>query len=80
MGTEVLVECEVSQGMFSDEAIVEVADQAYVVPMSEVRMTPGSKRGTVRAKLVKNTNGEWVVLPTNYSDSIARSLTKLVTE
>jgi len=67
---EVLVECDVFEGMFSDEAVVEVADFSYVVPKSNVQGNPG-QRGRVKARLVTRSDGEWVVLPTNYADTIS---------
>lgn len=66
---EVFVECEVFEGMFSDEAVVEVADFSYVVPKSKVQGQPG-QRGRVKARVVSRSDGEWVVLPTNYADTI----------
>lgn len=80
MGTEVFVECGVSEGMFSDEAIVEVAERSFIVPKAEVRSGSDPRRGRVRAKLVKNDSGEWIVLPTEYSDSVSKSLAKIVKE
>lgn len=80
MGTEVFIECGVSEGMFSDEAIVEIAERSFIVPKAEVRPGPDPQRGRVRARLVSNQGGEWVVLPTEYSDSISRSLARIVKE
>ena len=79
MGTEVLVECGVSEGMFSDEAVVEVAKRSFVVPASTVKVM-GDKRGRVRARLVKSPDREWIVLPTVYSDSIPISSAVIVKE
>jgi hypothetical protein len=80
MGEEVFVECDVTEGMFSDEAVVELADQAFVVPKASVRFASESKRGRVRARLVKNDLGEWIVLPTNYSESIPSKAAVIVSE
>jgi len=75
---EVFVECEVSEGVFSDEAVVRVADRSYVVPKGEVRAGTGSTKGRVRAKLVRSGGDEWVVLPTDYSESVYKSRVTIV--
>lgn len=69
MSENVQVECEVFEGMFSDEAVVELADVSYVVPKSNVIGKPGG-RGRLKAQLVTRSDGKWVVLPTNYADTI----------
>lgn len=79
MGTEVLVECGVSEGMFSDEAVVEVGKRSFVVPANTVRVI-GEKRGRVRARLIKSSDREWIVLPTVYSDSVPSSSAVIVKE
>lgn len=71
MSREVYIACNVQEGMFSDEAVVEIADQWFVVPKAEVRNWK-SGRGEVRAKLFVRDKQEWIVLPTNYSDSVPR--------
>ncbi len=69
MSREVFVDCNVFEGMFSDEAVVELADASYIVPKHEVVETAGEK-GKVKATLLTRSDGEWVVLPTSYSDTI----------
>jgi hypothetical protein len=80
MGQEVLVECDVFEGMFSDEAVVEVADQSYIVPKDQVTVGTDRTKGRVRARLVGNAEEKWIVLPTNYSDSIPAARAKVVKE
>jgi len=71
MSKEVYIACNVQEGMFSDEAVVEVSGEFFVVPKSEVRNWENG-RGEVRAKLFARDEKEWLVLPTNYSDSVPR--------
>ncbi len=76
MGSEVFVECEVSPGMFSDELVVQVAGREYFVPKDRVR-SGGHGRSSVRAKLIKDNDGEWVVLPTEYGETVSKRLVKI---
>jgi hypothetical protein len=71
MSQQVYIACNVQEGMFSDEAVIEIADQFFIVPKSEVRNWNNGK-GEVRAKLFVKGKEEWIVLPTNYSDSVPR--------
>jgi hypothetical protein len=73
---EVFVECDVSPGMFSDELVVQVAGHEYLVPKERVRSN-GSGGSAVRAKLVTDNDGEWVVLPTEYGETVSRKLVKV---
>lgn len=73
---EVLVECESSPGMFSDEVVVQVAGREFLVPSDRVRK--GKDGSVVRAKLVHAHDGEWVVLPTVYSDAVSRAQVHVV--
>lgn len=76
MVQEIFVECEVSPGMFSDEVVVQVAGREYFVPKDRVRPN-GQGRGAVRAKLVKDGDGEWVVLPTEYAETLSKGQVKI---
>ena len=80
MGTDVFVECEVTEGMFSDEAVVELADRTFVVPKATIQSGASDRRPRVRARLIKDGGKEWIVLPTVYSDSIPRTEATIVRE
>lgn len=69
MGKPILVRCRVSQGMFSDEAVVEIKRKdgqlvSFTVPLSKVEFEPEER---LLARLLRDT---LVQLPTNYHDTI----------
>jgi hypothetical protein len=64
--------------MFSDEAVIELAEQSFVVPKAAVRPGVANDQGSVRARLVRDEEREWIVLPTDYSALIPRSKVKIV--
>lgn len=76
MSKEVLVDCNVFEGMFSDEVVVELADASYIVPKQKIVDQTGDK-GRVKATLLTRDDGEWVVLPTSYSDTIPSNKVKI---
>lgn len=73
--SDVLIECEASPGMFSDEVVVQVGGREYVVPKDRVTQSAGA--ATVKVKLVTADDGEWIVLPTQYRDVVSKGQVKV---
>lgn len=77
---DVVVQCEVNPGIFSDESVVTVRDVvgrelSYSVPQASV-----SDKGVCAKVLSKTDDHIWVSLPTNYRDSIAVSRDRIAVD
>jgi len=73
--SDVLIECEASPGVFSDEVVVQVAGREFLVPKDRVAQSNGTS--TVKAQLVSSADGDWVVLPTEYRDVVNKGQVKV---
>lgn len=81
MSKEVFVKCRLYRGMFSDESVVEFprvsGENTFIVPKAKVsEESPG--HGRLKAKLLTRGDERWVILPTDYSDSVPASQVDLV--
>ena len=63
------ITCNVYDGMFSDELVVELGDRSFFVKSSSVR-NRASDRGEIRVTIVEADGRWWAVMPTNTNETV----------
>jgi hypothetical protein len=64
--------CRVYPGMFSDELVVQIAEQFFFVERSSVRNVQAGA-GELQVQVVHVDGVDWAVLPTTMKDSVLLS-------
>lgn len=72
------VECDVKQGMFSDEAVATVGRHVFIVPRNKVLGELGS-RARLAVEMFERDNTVWVVVPTDYRDVVPKTSEMVIT-